>query len=304
MSVTDTTQTALLAICIPTFRDDASPLIRMLSDLPEAERCPLLLYDDGSGDPLLAREHANALAAYPGSTRHEAAPENRGRSFARNWLVTHSPADWILLIDADMLPDQRDFLESYIAAIGSVGGPALIAGGFSLDQVSPEHDKRLHYGQSRQSDCVGAETRSADPGRFVFSSNILVHRSVMQAIPFDEAFTGWGWEDIEWGMRVADEFPILHIDNTATHLGLEEDSRLLDKFGSSGSNFARLVQRHPEATARMPLLKAAQRVKGIPLLAPISRAIAAARFLPLQVRVAALKLYRAASYAPYVEPVG
>ncbi|MBK8199178.1 MAG: glycosyltransferase family 2 protein [Acidobacteria bacterium] len=292
----------ILAICIPAYRDNASDLIRALSALPEASRCALLLYDDGSGDPELAREHTDALAVYPGPTRHEVAAENRGRSFARNWLVANAQSDWILLIDADMRPDQQDFLEAYIAALRSAGGPALIAGGFSVDQANPAPDRRLHYAQSRKSDCVDAAVRQSDPGRYVFSSNVLVHRAIFDSVAFDESFSGWGWEDVEWGLRVADAFPVIHIDNTATHMGLETDARLLEKFGNSGANFARLVQRHPDAGARMPLLRAAQRVKGIPLLAPAARTLAAARFLPDPVRVMALKIYRAAAYAPFVEP--
>lgn len=293
---------ARLAICIPAFRDNASELIKALAALPEARDCALLLYDDGSNDADLVHAHQDALAEFPGRTTLQVAQDNHGRSFARNWLVSHARSSWILMLDADMLPDSADFLANYIAALRELDGPALIAGGFSLDQVTPGSGNRLHHAQAHASDCVKADIRASDPGRYVFSSNILVHRSVLDTVPFDEGFTGWGWEDVDWGLRVAAAFPIIHIDNTATHLGLEPDGKLLDKFGASGPNFARLVRRHPEAAARMPLLKAAQRVKGIPLLAPAARAVASARFLPDAPRVFALKLYRAAAYAPYIEP--
>lgn len=293
---------AKLAICIPSYRDDASALIRRLATLPEASNCALLLYDDGSADPQLVQRHTDALEVYPGPSLMHVAVRNQGRSFARNWLVTHAPVSWLLMIDADMLPDQPDFLQRYLAAIVETSGPALIAGGFSLKQVKPEQNNQLHYAQAQASDCVDAATRRTDPGRYVFSSNILVHRDVLTAVPFDEGFTGWGWEDVDWGLRVAGTYPIKHIDNTATHLGLEPDFKLLGKFGTSGPNFARLVTRHPEAAERMPLLKAARRAKGVPLLAPASRWIAAAEFLPIRMRLLALKVYRAACYAPYIEP--
>ncbi|MBA3070096.1 MAG: glycosyltransferase family 2 protein [Hyphomonas sp.] len=299
----DTSPAPRLAICIPAYRDDASALIRALSVLPEAAECALLLYDDGSGDAELVRKHEAALADYPGRKILQVAPENLGRSFARNWLVAHAPTSWILFIDADMLPDHPDFLARYLRAAEDAPGPALIAGGFSLDQVMPGPHNRLHHAQAQASDCVDAQTRRSDPGRFVFSSNILVHRDVLKQVGFDEEFSGWGWEDVDWGLRVVAAFPVVHIDNTATHFGLEPDDRLLDKFGASGPNFARLVSRHPEAAERMPLLAASRRVKGIPLLVPVARAIAAARFLPVRLRVAALKVYRAAAYAPYIEPV-
>jgi glycosyltransferase involved in cell wall biosynthesis len=302
MTSQDAPSAARLAICIPAYRDDASALIHQLGLLPEAAGCALLLYDDGSANDRLVKNHTEALKHYAGPSLMHVALQNRGRSYARNWLVAQAPVDWILLIDADMVPDDASFLKRYIDAIEHAKSPALIAGGFSLDKARPDPANLLHYEQARASDCVDARTRATDPGRFVFSSNILVHRKLLEQVPFDEGFSGWGWEDVDWGLRVVGAFPILHIDNTATHLGLDSDEALLDKFGNSGPNFARLVARHPEAAARMPLLKAARRVKGIALLAPVSRALAAAKFLPLRLRLFALKLYRAAAYAPYIEP--
>lgn len=296
------TSGAKLAICIPACREDASKLIRELSTLPEAKDCALLLYDDGSDDVDLERRHEAALAAFPGAKIHHVAAENRGRSHARNWLAAHAPADWILLIDADMLPDSPHFLQRYLAASEEAGQPALISGGRSVEQVTPAPDQRLHHAEALAAARADAETRRADPGLHVSGSNILVHRSVLEAVSFDEAFTRWGWEDIEWGLRAAGRFPVTHIDNTATQHVLDSDDRLLAKFAGSGPNFARLVSRHPGAGAHSSLLRSARRVKGVPLLAPLSRKVAAAGFLPLTLRVAALKVFRAAAYAPYVEP--
>jgi hypothetical protein len=31
-------------------------------------------------------------------------------------------------------------------------------------------------------------------------------------IPFDEAFSGWGWEDTDWGIRATKYFPVRHIN--------------------------------------------------------------------------------------------
>jgi glycosyltransferase involved in cell wall biosynthesis len=291
-----------LTVCIPTYRDDATALIAALAKLPEAAHCALLVYDDGSADPALTGLHEAALSAYPGPKLLYVAPENRGRSFARNWLVGHAVTDWILMIDADMLPDHPRFLSNYIQKAAEVAGPALIVGGFSMTQVRPAENEALHFSQSKTSECVPAERRKKDPGRFVFSSNLLVHRTVLEQVPFDETFTGWGWEDVDWGLRVSEIYAIIHIENTASHCGLETDAGLIRKYGGSGPNFARLVRRHPEAAQRMPLLVAARRVKGIPLVGVISRFVAARRFLPIELRTAALKLYRAASYAPYIEP--
>jgi glycosyltransferase involved in cell wall biosynthesis len=243
---------------------------------------------------------AEAIQFFPGPAQLVTCATNLGRSAARNRLIAAARSDWILLLDADMLPDHESFLMDYFAAMSRAEGPSLIAGGFSVEKVPSQERCKLHYSQALVSDGQSAARRSQEPGRFVFTSNILVHRKVLDTVGFDEGFKGWGWEDVDWGLRVADQFPIVHIDNTATHLGLEDDQTLIRKFTTSGANFARLVQRHPEACAQMPLLKAARRVKHVPLAESAGRLIATSNFLPQKVRLAGLKLCRAAAYARYL----
>jgi glycosyltransferase involved in cell wall biosynthesis len=291
---------ARLTVCIPAYRDDASALIRALSRQPGAEACALLIYDDGTCDAALTTRHVHALHAFPGPAGLITAATNLGRSRARNRLVAAAQTDWIVLLDADMLPDTDDFLTTYLAAVSARPAPALIAGGFTLHQAVPGPHQQLHYAQAAASDCLPAAERARAPGRFVFTSNILVHADVLRAVAFDEGFRGWGWEDVDWGLRVAAAFPVRHIDNTATHLGLEPDDVLIRKFGSSGANFARLVEKHPDAAAGMALWRAARRVRGMPLIEGLARAFARQTFWPLPLRLLGLKLYRAAAYARHL----
>ncbi|MEZ5954521.1 MAG: glycosyltransferase family A protein [Hyphomonas sp.] len=289
-----------LSICVPAYHDDPSVLIRTLAQLAGAGNCEVLIYDDGSNDPVMTAAIEAAVQSYPGPARHLNAMSNSGRSAARNRLVETATSDWILFIDADMLPDEPTFLTAYLEQIEANDAPSLIAGGFSLKQARPCANQKLHAAQAKRSDCVSASRRARDPGRFVFTSNIVVHKRVLDAIGFDEQFTGWGWEDVDWGLRVSEAFPILHIDNTATHLGLESDDVLLRKFGTSGQNYARLVHNHPAAARRMKLTLISALVRNWPLLAGASRSVALDRKLPLPVRLFALKLYRARMYANYL----
>ena len=68
---------------------------------------------------------------------------------------------------------------------------------------------------------AGRRRAATAPEKYVFTSNLLIRRDVFDAEPFDAGFVGWGWEDVEWGMRVSRRHPIAHIDNPATHLGLD-----------------------------------------------------------------------------------
>lgn len=290
---------AKISICIPTWRDSADALLCSLPRMKGAEACTMLIFDDGSHDPALLRQLTRQVMRFPGPARLICAPKNCGRSHARNRLFDLAETEWVLFLDADMRPDDEDFLNRYLDAIDTDPGAAIIAGGFSLRHAHPTNETRLHAAQSAASECLPASVRAEAPGRYVFTSNILVHRDILHAVSFDLGFQGWGWEDVDWGLRAAAEYPILHIDNPATHLGLDRDAKLLEKYAGSVDNFLRLVERHPDEMAKSNLYKAARRLSALPGLIGLSRlfrAMAANTSLPLKLRLVSLKVYRAAIY--------
>jgi len=297
------TRDAAITICVPCYRDHAAPLLSSLSRLTEAPQTALLLFDDGSSDETLTKQLAGRIMKYPGPARLITAPQNSGRAHARNRLVAMAESDWILLVDADMRPDTELFLSRYLKAIAKMDGPALVAGGFTLRQVTPTRKTRLHAAQSALSECLSAEARAEEPGRYVFTSNILVHRQILETVRFDDGFSGWGWEDVDWGLRVAEAYPVRHIENTATHLGLDDTETLLAKFGNSGANFARLAERHPDAVRQMQLWKMARLTQRLPFKASwtaLCQSVAKAGWLPISLRLPALKLYRAFRYGEHL----
>lgn len=297
------TRNVAITICVPCFRDHAAPLLSCLSRLAEAPQTALLLFDDGSGDENLTKQLAGHIMKYPGPARLITAPQNSGRAHARNRLVAMAESDWILLVDADMRPDTDLFLNRYLQAMARTNGPALVSGGFTLRQVTPTRKTRLHAAQSAMSECLSAEARSEEPGRYVFTSNILVHKQILETVQFDDGFSGWGWEDVDWGLRVAKAYPVRHIENTATHLGLDDTETLLAKFGGSGANFARLAERHPDAVRQMQLWKMARLTQRLPFKATwtaLCRSVAKTEWLPISLRLPALKLYRAFGYGEHL----
>ena len=290
---------ARISICIPTWRDSSDALLGSLVRMAGANQCTLLVFDDGSLDPALTKVLTRQIMRFPGPARLICAPRNCGRSHARNRLFALAEAKWVLFLDADMQPDDEDFLNRYLDAIDAESVPSLIAGGFSLRHVHPTDETKLHAAQSLASECLPASVRAEAPGRYVFTSNILVHREVLSDIAFDPGFQGWGWEDVDWGLRVAKHFSVIHIDNQATHLGLDSDEKLLNKYAQSVDNFLRLVDRHHDEMAQTSLYRAARRLGNLPGLGPFSRIcrrLAGSQYLPLKVRLLALKLARASIY--------
>jgi glycosyltransferase involved in cell wall biosynthesis len=288
-----------VSIVIPSYRHDASTLIDALARCTASPLSEIIVYDDGSRDHNLLAQMQAAAGSARAAIRIVSSPVNRGPAAARNAAIAHARAAWILLLDADMSPDSMSFLEAYLDAEEQLEAPSVVVGGHSLRFAPRDKAFALQRWHERP-DCLAAEERRKAPGRYVFSSNILVHRDVLKACPFDEGFAGWGWEGLDWGLKVEARFPVMHIDNPATHLGLESDRALMARYAASGANFARFVWRHPEHTETMSLYRAVVRARRLPfrkLFRAVAGGLAASRLLPTALRGRALKAWRALVYA-------
>jgi glycosyltransferase involved in cell wall biosynthesis len=289
-----------ISIVIPAYRYDCSDLIDALSRCRQSSLAEIIVYDDGSRDHgLLARMEQNAGAAQA-AARIVASWSNRGAAAARNSAIGHARSEWILLLDADMSPEGADFIEAWLDAADRLEEPVVVVGGQSLRFASTSRKFALHRWRQLRADCLPAERRNEAPGLYVSCSNLLAHREIFDTCPFDDGFAGAGWEDVEWGLRVQRRFPIHHIDNCATHLGLEDDRTLIARYQGSGANFARLAKRHPVDAEAMPLYRAARACRPWPFrrgFKVLARLLAKSPLLPVSLRGHAMNAWRALAYA-------
>ena len=293
-----------LSVLIPFLRDDPSALLEALDRQTPAMAgaVEIVVLDDGSADDALAARVTMTIEALRRPARFVRLSANEGRSRGRNRLAGQARARHLLFLDSDMLPDGPDFLANYLRLIDE-GDPAVAFGGFSVDQASDAPQLALHKAMAAKSDCLSAARRRLQAEKSVFTSNLLIRRDVFEAEGFDESFTGWGWEDVEWAARVARRHAIVHLDNTATHLGLDPAPTLIAKYQQSVANFRRLVRAHPAVVSAYPSYKAARLLARAPLRRPLAAALKALVLnerAPLPLRAFSLRLYRAALYAEAV----
>jgi len=289
-----------LSVLIPFFRDDPS---RLLAALDRGARgVEIVTLDDGSGDGALAARVSESVRALQTPARLVRLPVNQGRAAGRNLLAAQARGRHLLFLDSDMLPDAADFLGRWLTLV-ELKDPAVAFGGFSLDQAPRTRANAVHRALALRSDCLPVAARRKSPEKYVFTSNLLIRRDIFEAEPFDAAFTGWGWEDVEWGMRVSRRHQILHIDNPATHLGLAPAAAMAAKFEQSAANFARVVAAHGDIVRGYPSYRVARALKRAPLRRlwrPWLKAAALTESAPAGMRAFALRLYRAALYAEAV----
>ena len=292
--------TPRLSVLIPFYKESPVALLAALETRSPHE-VEIILIDDGSGSVELSAEVSGCLTRNQMPCELITLQSNEGRARGRNRLTAAARGGYFLFLDADMLPDDAGFLDRWLDAASH--NPAVVFGGFSLRQAPLTRQHAVHRLMASKSDCLPAAVRAKTPEKYVFTSNLLVRRDVFAAEAFDPGFTGWGWEDTEWGMRVAARYGVSHIDNTATHMGLDTPAMLARKYEQSVGNFARVVSRHPDVVAQYPSYKAARLLKKLPFTGFIRstlKMIALTDIAPAKLRALALRTYRAALYSQVV----
>lgn len=252
-----------LSILIPVFNWDVKELLRKLSHQAEViqDRWPIeiLVKDDGSDEFYDIGSMVNELPL----VRYESFSVNKGRVAVRNDLIQMANGSHILFLDADMLPDNDDFLHSYIGM--AEAGNDIICGGISYQQVTEVDDEYSFYlYKSKKTEALPAFVRNQTPWRYLFTSNIMLRREIVKEVMFDHRFSGYGFEDVEWAIRLAASYSIIHIDNSCTHMGLMKKKQVLSRMYDSIENYALLLHLHPHETAGSPASKAAKILKILP----------------------------------------
>lgn len=299
-SLKQSRQRPVLSVLIPYFRDDPTALLQALLSQTESQNgIEILIYDDGTGDAALNAKVCAAVKSAHSPVHLMIAHQNKGRSAARNALQENAKADWVLFLDADMRPVSPQFLTDYTALI-KADAADVIFGGFTVAEKADTPDQELHRALSEVSDCLSLAARQAAGPQFVASSNLAVRKSVLAAEGFDDGFTGWGWEDSEWAARASKRFDLIHADIPALHLGLESTDTLLRRFSTSGPNYVRFTEKHPDLAQTLSLFQISQKLRKTPgqkLMRPILKLAVSLNVMPIKLRLLALKLWRASYYA-------
>jgi len=176
----------VISIVIAT-RDRAELLQGALLSLAQQRDAPafeIVVVDNGSRDR--TAEVVRALAQSTGPAMHYVFAAEPNRGAARNAGVRAATGDIVLFIDDDVrVPERFVFAHAraHAARAGrAVSGPIL---NVPTAQTSPA-PSLAHYS-----------------GAFFCTCNVSVARAAFDAVGgFDEAFTSYGWEDTELGLRL------------------------------------------------------------------------------------------------------
>ncbi len=254
---------AFLSVLIPVYNWDVRELLQEIhrqAEVLEPEwKIEIIVMDDGSQEQGVNAAFAEMLPMV-GFT---AFPENRGRVVIRNLLLEKAKGEYVLFIDADMLPDHDHFLRHYVEK--AIAGCDIVCGGISYQNSRQQNDDySFYYYKSRKTEAVPADVRNRQPWRYLFTSNIMLRRRILETIQFDPRFTGYGFEDIEWAIRLYKSYEIIHIENSCSHMGSMTKYQTYVKMSASIENYALLLSLHPEITGQSSAAKTSTFLKVLP----------------------------------------
>jgi len=228
----------MITICIPVYNYPVSELVLSLGQQIASLEVPaeIVVIDDRS-----TQEHRdiNRLAC-EGHTYIEL-EENVGRARIRNLFPGHARYDYLLFLDCDSRIPVSGFLSGYASALKE-GPEKVICGGrvYPPERPSRERLLRWKYGVTREA--RPPAVRSEDPARSFMTNNFLVHRKVLEMVPFDARVTGYGHEDTLFGFRLMKEgIAVGHIANPVLNGDLETNREFLEKTMQGVENLVRIL---------------------------------------------------------------
>lgn len=231
----------MLSICIPIYNYDVRPLVNALHKQAKAEALTveILLIDDASKASF--RELNSKLKDLPDIDYIEL-KENIGRSKIRNVLHKWAKYPWLLFLDCDSEVRDSNYLNRYIPFLKKEE-QILVYGGRSYHSEPPDDQALLHWHFGRHREEKSARIRSKKPYQSFMSNNFLIHKSVLDKVPFNEALRGYGHEDTLLGYELKKHaIPLIHIDNPLIHAGLENAEEFLSKTDQGLKNLLAINQ--------------------------------------------------------------
>lgn len=99
---------------------------------------------------------------------------NKGRIGTRLELAKKSAYDWILFLDADMLPKSTKFISNYLHSFKNQ--EPVIIGGLCYQNKRKPFNIRLRYGRNREAATL--DIREKDPYTYIFFSNVSIRKAL------------------------------------------------------------------------------------------------------------------------------
>jgi len=232
----------MLSIVIPTYNYNVFPLVLELKRQADnlGIQYEILVQDDVSREFIPENSQINLLENCSFSIN----AENLGRGKNINVLCAKSRYDYVLIMEADALPENESYLKNY-AEILSKPNPDVIFGGVKYPETIPPREKLLRWKYGINRETKSLQHRLKNQYDFVFTWNLLLKKEILLRFPFPEFIQEYGYEDFIFIENLRfNSVPVTHIENNLIHHNNEESIDFIKKSERAVKNLHDLVYFH------------------------------------------------------------
>lgn len=213
----------MLSLLIPTYNYNVKELVESVHRqlIISAIDFEIIIFEDGS------TSHINSEISLTNTTCI-VNTENVGRLKARTFLAEYAKYDWLLFLDADVLPKHDTLIRHYLKTINNKVDA--IFGGFAYLNTKPEDDYLLRWTYGRNNEEVAASKRNRKPYKVIISANFLIKKTVfLEVSNIINVQKGYGYDNYFGALLKQKKNTVLHIDNEVYHLGIDKSSVFIHK---------------------------------------------------------------------------
>ena len=214
-----------LSILIPTYNADLTALLQELDRQIQKDQLAVSVWvcDDASTDKSLQAQNKNISEQL--GFNYLSNTENLGRTATRAKLAQMAPTQWLLFLDADVIPARGDFLNQMLSDISDELD--VVFGGVSYADAPPPQAQLLRYVYGKKREARSASERTKNP-HFIISQNLCITKSMFESCNTVTA-NGYGMDNLFSNNLKNHKARIKHTDNPVIHLGLESSEQFLQK---------------------------------------------------------------------------
>ena len=216
----------MISVLIPVYNYNIVTLVTHVHTQLQLCNVPfeIICLDDASTSAVI---HKNDSISNLEFTSYLKSNENLGRTNSRQYLSEKANYEWLLFLDADVMPKTELFISNYINYIDSAY--EAVYGGFAYHEKTPDSKHMLRWMYGKTHEQLSAKERNKRPYKVTISANFMIKKPVFININSQIEQKGYGFDNFFGALLKMENISVFHIDNEAYHLGIETSQGYLRK---------------------------------------------------------------------------
>ena len=230
----------MLSILIPTYNYNIYPLAKELYQQCCEENIvfEIICQDDYSNSlQNIENQKINELS----NCYFTIAETNLGRGKNLNQLASKAKYEYLLIMEADSLPAEKNYIKTIISNINP--NIEALFGGVLYPEKPKDNKKILRWKYGNEREIKSLEHCLKNQYDFTFSWNLVIKKSIFEKIKFVDEIQVYGYDDLLFRNKLKENnVHITHINNPLIHINEEDSSVFLKKCQKASNDAYKMVQ--------------------------------------------------------------